>query len=396
MLNFFEARQRVLAEGTPLESELVELSRAYGRVLARDLTAGEALPPFDYSAMDGYAVRADDVNQRSRTELPVVGECRAGDTAPELPAGSAMRIFTGAPLPRGADAVVIQENAERHGDVVYLNVGVRPYDNVRRAGEDLRASAVALASGTRLGAFQLGLCAALDQAGVLVSRRPRVRLFATGSELRAPGSAKVPGKIPESNGVALQALASLAGAEVRVEDTVVDDLESTTQAFRRCLGSCDLLVTIGGVSVGDHDLVRPALVAAGATLGFWKVAIKPGKPLTFGRAGNTLVLALPGNPVSAQISFALFGVPLLRALQGDANPLPAPRRVIIEQPLTQKAGRLGLYRARLRGQHADVAKNQASGSTFSLAHADALVCMPAELEHCEAGAELDAIVLKDI
>lgn len=396
MLNFFEARQRVLAEGKPLESEFVELSRAQGRVLARELTAGDPLPPFDYSAMDGYAVRAEDVNRRSRDGLPVVGECRAGDTATELAEGTVMRIFTGAPLPRGADAVVIQENADLRGGVVYLSGGARPYDNVRRAGDDLESGALALAAGTRLGPFQLGLCAALDQAGVFVSRRPRVRLFATGSELRPPGSPKAPGKIPESNSVALSALAAAAGAEVRLDETVADDLERTTQAFRHCLGSCDLLVTVGGVSVGDHDLVRPALEAAGATLGFWKVAIKPGKPLTFGRAGNTLVLALPGNPVSAQITFALFGVPLLRTMQGDASAVPAFTRVVIEQPLTQKAGRLGLYRARLRGRHAEVAQNQASGSTFSLAHADALVCMPADMERCEAGSELDAILLRDI
>lgn len=396
MLNFFEARQRILAEAQPLTPESVELSRALGRVLAEDLTALEHLPPFDYSAMDGYAVRADDVNQRSRDGLPLSGECRAGDTAPDLAPGTAMRIFTGAPLPRGADAVVIQENTEVRDERVYVQGSSRAYDNVRRAGEDLAAGNVALPRGTRLGPFQLGLAAALDRDSILVSKRPRVRIFTTGNELRAPGSPKVPGSIPESNSVALAAMASLAGAEVRLEPSVPDNLEATTQAFRRCLGACDVLVTVGGVSVGDHDLVRPALEASGVKLEFWKVAIKPGKPLAFGRTRDTLVFGLPGNPVSAQITFALFGVPVLRALQADANPLPPFERVLLAEPLTQKAGRLGLYRATLNGRRASIPKNQASGSTLSLARADALVLMPAELERCEADAELDAISLKEI
>lgn len=396
MLNFFEARQRILAESRPLARESIELSRALGRVLGEDLTASEHLPPFDYSAMDGYAVRADDVNQRSRDGLPVTGECRAGDTQLVLAPGTALRIFTGAPLPRGADAVVIQENTEVRDGRVHVQGSSRPYDNVRRAGEDLAKGAIALGRGSRLLPFQLGLAAALDRATVEVTRRPRVRIFTTGNELRAPGSSKAPGSIPESNSVALAAMATLAGAEARVEPSVPDELGATTQAFRRCLGACDVLVTVGGVSVGDHDLVRPALEASGVTLQFWKVAIKPGKPLAFARSGDTLVLGLPGNPVSAQITFALFGVPLLRALQGDANPLPPFHRVVLEQALTQKAGRLGLYRAKLDGRRAAVASNQASGSALSLAHADALVCMPAELERCEAGSELDAILLKDI
>lgn len=396
MLNFFEARQRILAESKALAPESVELSRALGRVLAEDLTALEHLPPFDYSAMDGYAVRAGDVNQRSREGLPVNGECRAGDTAPDLAPGTAMRIFTGAPLPHGADAVVIQENTEVRDGQMHVNGTARPYDNVRRAGEDLAKGTVALSRGTRLGPFHVGVAAALDRASVEVAKRPRVRIFTTGNELREPGSPKVPGTIPESNSLALAAMASLAGAEVRLEPSVPDNLEATTQAFRRCVGGCDVLVTVGGVSVGDHDLVRPALEAAGVKLEFWKVAIKPGKPLAFGRTRDTLVLGLPGNPVSAQITFALFGMPVLRALQGDANAVPVFERVVLEQALTQKPGRLGLYRATLRGRRAAIAKNQASGSTLSLARADALVFMPAELERCEAESELDAVLLKDI
>ncbi|MGC4089972.1 MAG: molybdopterin molybdotransferase MoeA [Polyangiaceae bacterium] len=397
MLNFLDARSQILAEGKVLGAESIPLSRAHGRVLAEQLSASEPLPPFDYSAMDGYAVRAQDVNERSREGLPLAGESRAGDTVGELEAGTARRIFTGAALPHGADAVVIQENAEqRDGRVFFSGSGVRPFDNVRRAGEDIAQGAVALEVGTRLGPFQLGLAAALDRAQLRVARRPKLRLFATGSELRAPGSPRIAGRIPESNSVALAALATLAGAEVAIDDAVADDLDATTRRFQESFGSCDVLVTVGGVSVGDHDLVRPALQAAGATLNFWKVALKPGKPLTFGRAGQTLILGLPGNPVSAQITFALFGVPLLRTLQGDAAPLPQTTRVVLADPLSQKAGRLGLYRARLDGNRAHVADNQASGSTLSLAHADAIVMMPAELTRCEADEELDAIRLREL
>jgi molybdopterin molybdotransferase len=260
----------------------------------------------------------------------------------------------------------------------------------------LTQGGLALAKGTRLGPFQLGLAAAVDRASVLVARRPRVRIFATGSELRAPGSPLVAGKIPESNTIAVAALSRHAGALVERCEVQSDDLAGITFALSTAFEACDVLVTIGGVSVGDHDLVRPALEAAGATLEFWKVAIKPGKPLSFGRAGRTLILGLPGNPVSAQLTFALFGVPLLRALQGDLAASPALTRVTLDSKLQQKCGRLGFYRARLQGTRAVVTPNQASGSTFSLAHADALVMMPAELSECAAETQLDAICLRDL
>jgi molybdopterin molybdotransferase len=396
MMDFFEARRQVLAAAERLEAEWVSLSQASGRVLAESLFAAAPLPAFDYSAMDGYALRSSDVNGSPPWELPVTGECRAGGTPGPLGPGQALRIFTGAPLPSGADSVLIQEEVTRAGERICFEVRVEPYANVRRAGEDLKAGALGLEAGTRLGPFQLGLAAALDREQLLVSRRPRVVVVPTGDELRPPGSAGPPGTIPESNGVALTALAVASGAEARLVPHLSDDAAASTRALAALLASCDVLVTVGGVSVGEHDVVRPALLAAGAQLEFWKVAIKPGKPLTFGRAGRTLVLGLPGNPVSAQLTFALFGVPLLRALQGDRSALPPSRRVLLAQPLTQKPGRLGIYRARLEGAHAVVHENQASGSSVSLAHADLLVFVPADRAHCPANSEVEAISLAQL
>ncbi|HWA71365.1 MAG TPA: gephyrin-like molybdotransferase Glp [Polyangiaceae bacterium] len=396
MLEFSDARRQILAAAQVLESESVTLADAAGRVLAETLHASTPLPPFDYSAMDGYALRSTDVNGNAPWELPVNGECRAGDTPVALVAGSALRIFTGAPLPTGADAVLIQENVTRTESGIRFTHPVAPLENVRRAGEDLASGAIGIGAGTRLGPFHLGLVAALDRDRVRVSRRPRVVIVPTGNELRAAGSAARPGSIPESNSVALLALCAAAGADARLGSRLADETATAAAAFRGVLGACDLLVTVGGVSVGDHDIVRPALTEAGAALEFWKVAIKPGKPLTFGRAGRTLILGLPGNPVSAQLTFALFGMPLLRALQGDAKPLPPALRVVLAEPLRQKPGRLGVYRARLEANRALLDQNQASGSTVSLALADALVFVPKDVSELEAGSELDAVRLAEL
>jgi molybdopterin molybdotransferase len=259
----------------------------------------------------------------------------------------------------------------------------------------LRPGAVVLREGTRLGAFQLGVAAGLDRAALRVARRPRVRIVATGDELRAVGSPSASGQIPDSNTAALRAMALDAGAYALVEPLLADDLDTARERLARCFGECDVLVTVGGASVGDYDLVRPALEQAGATFDFWKVAMKPGKPLIFGRAGETSILGLPGNPVSAQLGFFLFGVPLLRALQGDARPVPATIRVVVQSALSQKPGRLGFYRARLEGERAFVDAHQSSASTLSLAQADVLVLLPPEVTHCEAGTPLEALRLRE-
>jgi molybdopterin molybdotransferase len=396
MLDFEVARARILERATTLGSELVPTADADGRVLAEELISGVDLPPFDYSAMDGYAVRVTDFSGAGPWPLPVAGEQRAGDSGQRLLPGSAARIFTGAPLLEGADAVIMQEQAERDGDVVTFRHAPAVGSHVRKRGEDLTKGAVALARGTRLNPFRLGLAAALDRAELPVSRRPRVLLLCTGDELRDAGSPVRPGSIPDSNGPSLAALARRAGADVRVLPRTGDDLAQTRAVLSRALGACDVLLTVGGVSVGDHDVVKTALEAEGVRLDFWKVAIKPGKPLAFGQRGDTLVLGLPGNPVSAQLTLALFGLPLLRTLQGDNNAVPRTTTVRLASALSQKPGRLGFYRAQLIEGAAHVHDNQASGAPTSMARADVLVLLPADSSGAPAGALVSALRLDDL
>ncbi len=393
MLNLDEALERVLDRALPLSTETISLRNAAGRVLAEDLLAPEDLPRFDYSAMDGYAVSTRDFVGEAPFWLRVAGESRAGHPTPPLEPGSACRIFTGAPLPAGADAVVIQENVGREGDGVLFQRAARAGDNIRRRGEDLTRGKSALERGTRLGPYQLGLAAALDRSEVEVARKPQLGILCTGDELRPPGQAGTSSSLPESNSVAIAALAESVGAEIRCVDLVGDDAEKLERSLRRLATESDLLVTVGGASVGDHDLVRQSLSAAGGNVDFWKVKIKPGKPVIFGKLGNALVLGLPGNPVSAQLTFTLFGLPLLRAMQGERPPGTRYHRARLASALSQKPGRLGLYRARLDGDTAVPESNQASGSVASLAHADALVLVPAESEGYPEGAMVDIIRL---
>lgn len=372
------------------------MADADGRVLSEDLVSDVDLPPFDYSAMDGYAVSSADFGGAGPWQLAVSVEQRAGAQPEKLMAGTAARIFTGAVLVDGADTVVMQEDTTRESDRVTFRSTPRPGANVRRRGEDLARGAVALSRGSRLNAFRLGLAAALDRATVPVVRRPRVALLCTGDELRDAGSAARPGSIPDSNGPSLAALARRTGAEVVRLPRIADELEATRQALRAALAEYDVLLTVGGVSVGDHDVVKQALEAEGVVLDFWKVKIKPGKPLAFGRRGAAWVLGLPGNPVSAQLTLSLFGLPLLRALQGDAQPYPKPIRVRLAHAIEQKPGRLGFYRAQLDGDVAIIHKNQASGAPTSMAHADALVMVAADSTGLAAGAEAPALRLDEL
>ena len=396
MLPFADALQRIIDAAPLLASERVELGLGVGRVLAEDLMARAPLPGFDYSAMDGYAVARSAFTGAGPWSLPVRGESRAGALAAPLLPGSACRIFTGAPIPETADAVVMQEDVTREGDHAGFAVPPALGAHIRRRGEDLLEGAVALSKGTRLNPFQIGLAAAVDRSELLVARRPRVTILCTGEELRSAGSAPLPGSIPDSNGPSLAALVAAAGAIPVLAPRIGDTLEATEAALRAALRGCDLLLTVGGVSVGEHDLVRAALARVGAELDFWKLLIRPGKPLAFGRHGETLILGLPGNPASAQITFALFGMPLLRAMQGDRTPIPPRGRARLHSALRQKPGRTGFYRARLQGDMAITATNQASGSPASLAHADALLILPADSEGLEAGDSIDFIRLAEL
>jgi molybdopterin molybdotransferase len=401
MLGFDEARARLLAGLSTLPSERIPVEAALGRVLAEALVAGNAVPPFPYSAMDGYALATRDLAGAAPFRLAVKGESRTGRPSTPLVAGSACAISTGAEVPVGADAVVPRELVERAGDEILVGELARPGQHIRRAGEDLEAGAVALSPGHRLTPSSLGLAASLDATELTVARRPRVTILCTGDELRAPGSAKIPGKIPESISAPLAALATLAAAAPSRRPPVADDRDATAAAVRAALVDTDLLLTVGGVSVGDHDWVKPALEAEGVVLDFWKVAIKPGKPLAFGRHGTSgaWVLGLPGNPASAIITFALFGIPLLRVLQGDREPLPRTLRLPLGAAFRHKPGRLEFIRVRFEtradGPVAVPFENQASGALTSLAWADGLAAIPAEIETLAAGAPVEVLRLQD-
>ena len=394
MLDLEEAQRRVLDGVGPRGVERVVVDDVVGRVLARDVVASVPLPSFDYSAMDGYAL---DVAAHGAAPRRVLGESRAGGPLPApLVAGTAMRIFTGAPIPPGADAVVMQEETERDGEQLRLTGAPRRGDHVRRAGEDLRVGAVALTAGTRLRPTHLPLLAALDVVRVPVFRRPIVTVLATGDELREPGAAARPGTIVETNGLAVAAMARAAGADVRVMPIAPDDVPSLGRALDDALDGADVTMTIGGVSVGDHDLVRGVLEQCGVVLDFWRVAIKPGKPLAVGRRGATHFLGLPGNPVSAMLTVVLFGAPLVRALGGDPRPLPIRSPGRLARRLEHAPGRLELVRATLTttpdGEtEANPLSTQSSGSIPSMAWADALIVVPKDSTGLDAGARIELI-----
>lgn len=399
LLGLEDARSRLLRAAAPLGPEEVGLAGACGRVLAEDLVATSPLPPFDHSAMDGYAVLVASFAGDGPWTIPVTGLSTAGRPSSALQAGRACRIFTGAALPQGADAVVMQEQVVREGDMARFSVRPRPWQNVRRSGEDLAKGAVALPAGTRLTAGGLALGAMLDRGVVRVARAPRVVVLCTGDELRPPGSPPSVASIPESNSGAVAALARQAGADVRVLPIVGDDVGAVERAVASALEGADVLVTIGGVSVGDYDVVRPALERAGVVIDFWRVAIKPGKPLAVGRRQAQHVLGLPGNPASAIVTFVLFGVPLLRALQGDARPVAPAWPVRLGTGRKRVADRVELVRCALRVESGVVVAqpldNQSSGAATSLASSEGIAFVPAGPEPVDKGAVLDFLRWSD-
>src|SRR5215468_2608296 len=325
-----EALARVLEHAGPLAAESVPLAEAHRRVLAADLKALRTQPPADVSAMDGYAVRAADV-ATAPARLTVIGEVAAGRPFDrEVGPGEAARIFTGGVIPRGADTVVIQEITTRDGDAVFIRRPEAKGYNVRPEGLDFKAGAVLLAKGHRLTARDIALAGAMNHATVPVHRRPRMAVLATGDELVAPGTPPAPGEIVSSNGLALMAIGNHEGAEMLDLGVVPDRLDATIAAVRRAKAAgVDVLVTTGGASVGDYDFVQRAFAAEGVALSFWKVALRPGRPLMHGRLGGTQVLGLPGNPVSSFVCAMLFLVPLLRRLAGRTDlSLPIERAVL--------------------------------------------------------------------
>lgn len=387
MLDYKSALDAVLTDVAPIATERIAATVALGRVLREPLIATSPIPRLDTSAMDGYALRA--VDCILGVGIPVIGEARTGMGPSELSLGSAMRIFTGAPLPLGADTVVMQERVQRLGDNIVLDSAPTLGQNVRRQGEDLKKGEQALPAGSRIGPGTLMLAASFDRCELVVSRRPRVTILCTGDELRAVGTPGDNGTIPESNSPGLRALAELVGAQVTIAPLVADAPQVLSDAVGKALKYSDLLLTVGGVSVGQYDYVRGALQSAGVQLGFWKVALKPGKPLAFGRLEQRRVLSLPGNPASALVTFALFGLPLLRAMQGDSKPLALVTTLDCAIGLRRHNERLfvciGSVVAK-DGTHAFMPhRNQSSGATIALAASDGLALIESGDSMCEPG-----------
>lgn len=389
LLSVAEALQRILAGVTPTATEAVPLTEARGRVLAADVTATLTQPPFSASAMDGYAVRAADVASLPAT-LKVIGEAAAGHGfAGNLGQREAVRIFTGAALPSGADAIVIQENTRRTkgagharaGEDVIVHDGTPDPAHVRPAGFDFKIGAVLLQRGMRLDARTLTLGAAMGHATLPVHRRPVVAVLATGDELVPPGTPPGPDQIVSSNPYGLSALIAAAGGTAKLLGIARDTRADLAGAIAQAAGA-DVLVTTGGASVGDHDLVAPALAEAGMTLDFWKIAMRPGKPLIFGRLGATRVLGLPGNPVSTLICGRVFLTPLIHALTGQAD-RDVEEHAVLAGPVPANGPRQHYMRARLArdGEGRLTAVPATSQDSFALAPfaiADAMIVRPVD------------------
>lgn len=384
MLTYEAALDRMLAAMPPVRPERTAVAEAAGRYLTEAITSQLDLPPFDNSAMDGYAVRAVDVTNASAEHpvtLRVVGQIGAGEVFPGgVGVQTCVRLFTGTPLPAGADAVVMQEDTrtpEAQLDCVQILDRVRPWENIRLRGEDVKAGAIVASPGTRLGAGHLNLLAAVGTASVRVARRPRVAVLATGSELRPPGKSLAPGQIHESNRAMLGALLAGAGAEARVYPLVPDSLARTRNALLRAFTDCDAVVTTGGASVGKLDFVKAALAELGGSQEFWKVAIKPGKPFIFGTLAGKPLFGLPGNPVSAFVTFMLLVRPALLHWQGAAETgLPAHPGTLVDS-LVNRGDRRHFVRVRVDGDgRVSSAGTQASHMLHSLAAANGLVDVP--------------------
>jgi molybdopterin molybdotransferase len=318
MMTVEEARAAILARFQPLDAEQVAVAAALGRVLAVDAVAQEDLPPFDNSAMDGYAVRAADTagaDEARPRRLELAGEVPAGSVySGVLAPGAAIRILTGAPVPAGADAVIQQELTEAGDGWVEARAEVTPGTNIRKAGGDVRAGAPLVGRGSEIGPAEIALLAALGVDPVVVTRRPRVAILATGDELAGPGQTPRPGQIRDSNGPYLAAAVTRAGATAWTLGIARDNADDLRARLREA-AQADLVLTTGGVSVGTYDLVKQILAEQGA-VEFWRVRMRPGKPLAFGTLGTTPLLGLPGNPVSTAVTFELFGRPAIRRMLG--------------------------------------------------------------------------------
>jgi molybdopterin molybdotransferase len=387
-----DARRLVLERVSPLGTESVPLREALSRILADGVESADPVPGFENSSMDGFAVRAADTSgasPESPATLLVVDESRAGRPASSaLRAGQAIEISTGAVIPEGADSVVRSEDASLRDGQVAIGVEVEPGNNVRHAGDDIETGVTVLHRGARLGAAELGVLASVGVAEVACFRRPRLGVLTTGDELLEPGEAARPGGVRNSNAYTIPPLALSAGADVVAIETVKDDPELTRAAIERMLGG-EIAVICGGVSVGEHDHVKAALASLDVEEVFWRVALKPGKPTWFGVGpAGTLVFGLPGNPVSAMVTFLLFARPAIRVMSGAAD--SADRvHAILDQDLPKPPGRAHAVRCRLElgddGWHAWPTGDQDSHILTSMLGAEALAIVPTDADPPTAG-----------
>jgi molybdopterin molybdotransferase len=393
LLSVAEAQARVLALASVLPIETVSLIEAVGRWAAADVLARRDQPSHDLSAMDGYAIRF--------AECPgpwtVVGESAAGagfDRA--LAPGEAARIFTGAPVPPAADCVLIQEEAAHDGARLSMS-GEGPRGiggNIRPRAMDFASGARLIAAGQRIDARHVALAGIGGHGIVAVRRRPRVVLISTGDEL-VPLGAPTPGaSLPASNAAMLAALLAGRPAEVTDYGVVPDDLDSIASAFHAASAEADIIVTTGGVSVGDRDLIRPALEKSGATLDFWRVAMRPGKPLLAGRLSDAIVLGLPGNPVSSYVTATLFLLPLIAQMGGAADPLPSTRAVTLGAPLPANGVRQDYLRARIEDGRAFAPDGQDSAALVALASSDGLIVRPPHVPAAQIGDSAEMLDLR--
>jgi molybdopterin molybdotransferase len=396
-----DALAAVLAGAEPLAEERVGLDAAYHRVLARDLAALRTQPPQAMSAMDGYAVRAADAS-RVAARLKVIGEVAAGRPFERaVGPGEAVRVFTGGVIPEGADAVVIQEDTVIEGGGITITEVAARGRHIRPAGVDFSKGDVLLARGTHLADRDLSLAAGMNYPELPVRRRPKVAILATGDELVMPGANPGPGQIVYSNGYALHALARAEGADTIDLGIAADTLDATTDGIRRARAEgADILITTGGASVGDHDLVKRSLEAEGVEIAFWRIAMRPGKPMMHGRLGAMRVIGLPGNPVSSYVCAFLFLVPLIRALSGRATIHHARETALLGRDVVANDQREDYLRARLaeRSDGALIAtpvNHQDSSLLANLAAARALVIRAPFAPAARAGSPCDILRLPD-
>jgi len=379
MLSVEEARSRILAPLEPTSAEMVALPEAFGRVAAAPIAARRTQPPLDVSAMDGFALRADDGAKGAR--LAVIGSAPAGHPfAGQVGPGEAVRIFTGSVIPAGTDAILLQEDASEEGAVVTIRETVTAGQHIRRAGQDFREDETLITAGRKLSARDIGLAAAANHPWIAVHRRPRVAILATGDEIALPGEALPPGGIVSSNAHALAALARAAGSEPTVLPIARDDPAAIAEAAESAR-AMDYLVTTGGASVGEYDLVQAGLSQRGFALDFWKIAMRPGKPLIAGHLGEVPTLGLPGNPVSAMVCAILFLLPALARLSGLAGEVLPNEEARLGAPVRANDARADHLRAKLGRDAAGrlVATpfaRQDSSLLRLLAEADALILRP--------------------